>query len=678
MTRKSIIDSPEYGNKAEAFEAFDDIPTNPNLSRTIGDVIHARYGRRDVLRGALGVSAATALFGGTALVAPREAAAASNAESRYKFDELDWGNDATHHIADGYNADILLRWGDPITADAPEFDVMNQTAEAQLKQFGYNNDYVGFTALNDEGTRGLLCVNHEYTNEEVMFPGLGRQDRDGFQGMTKEIVDIEMAAHGGTVVEIAKGDDGKWSLVRDSQYNRRITPLDTEMTLDGPAAGHDRLKTNWDPTGLKVIGTVNNCAGGMTPWGTYLMAEENFHGYFWTDNVDEEGKAVMDSGNPESTSYGRYGLPGLWYAWGKYYDRWNLDKEPNEPNKWGYIVEVDPRDPSATPIKHTALGRFRHEGAETTVASDGKLVVYSGDDNRFDYLYKWVSAEEVTEENSVFGSSLLSEGTLYVAKFHEDGTIEWMPLVHGEGPLTAENGFESQADIAIDTRLAADLLEATPMDRPEDVQPRGDGTAVVMLTNNTRRTAEEVNAANPRPESAFGHIIEIKEEGGNHSATTGTWDILVKCGDPEVAEVGAEWHPDTSQSGWFGSPDNCAYDSEGRLWISTDQGSSWGKTGKSDGLYGLETEGDQRGLSKLFFRCPVGGELCGPYFAEDDKTLFLAVQHPGTDGTKDFEGFERDSTFEDPATRWPDFDDNMPPRPSVVVVTKIDGGKIAK
>jgi secreted PhoX family phosphatase len=674
MDRNAIVNDPEYGNKAEAFEAFDDIPTNPNLGNTIGDVINRRYGRRGVLKGALGVSAATALFGASALIAPRQAVAAG-AGDRFAFDEIGWGNDTTHHIAEGYNADILLRWGDPITEDAPEFDPMAQTAEKQLKQFGYNNDYVGFAEI--EPGRGMLCVNHEYTNEEVMFPGLGRQDRDGFQGMTKELVDIEMAAHGGTVVEIVKGSDGRWSVDRSSPRNRRITPLDTEMTLIGPAAGHDRLKTNADPTGTKVIGTINNCAGGMTPWGTYLMAEENFHGYFWTDNVDAEGKAVMDSGNPESTSYDRYGVPGMWYAWGKFYDRFNIDKEPNEPNKFGYIVEVDPMNPDATPIKHTALGRFRHEGAEATVASDGRLVIYSGDDNRFDYQYKWVSRDPVSEENSRFGSPLLSEGTLYVARFSDDGSLDWLPLVHGEGPLTAENGFNSQADIAIDTRMAADLLGATPMDRPEDAQPRGDGVSYVMLTNNTRRTPDDVNAANPRADNAFGHIIEIREEGGNHSATRGTWDIVVKCGDPQVAEVGAQWHPETSASGWFASPDNCAIDADGRLWISTDQGGNWGKTGKSDGLYSLETEGDRRGHSKLFFRCPVGGELCGPYFADDSQTLFLAVQHPGTDGTKDFEGFERDSTFEDPATRWPDFADGMPPRPSVVVVTRKGGGKIA-
>jgi len=408
MNRKTIINDPEVGNKAEAYEAFDDIPTNPQLANTIGDIIHRRFGRRDFLKGTLGVSAATALFGTAALTASRPGMAAATDEAaaklaaakddRYNFSELVSGNDTEHHIAEGYDADILLRWGDPITADAPDFDPLNQTAAAQLKQFGYNNDYVGFTEL--EPGRGLLCVNHEYTNEEVMFPKLGRQDKQDFVGMTQELVDIEMAAHGGTVVEIARGDDGKWQLVRDSQYNRRITPLDTAMTFDGPAAGHARMKTAEDPDGMTVIGTLNNCAGGMTPWGTYLMAEENFHGYFWTDNQNDEGNRVLAEDHPSFKSHKRYGVPGSWYAWGKYHDRFNLDKEPNEVNRFGWVVEVDPADPTSTPVKHTALGRFRHEGSEVTVSSDGRVVIYSGDDNRFDYTYKFVSTGKVSDDKA--------------------------------------------------------------------------------------------------------------------------------------------------------------------------------------------------------------------------------------------------------------------------------------
>lgn len=661
----------EFGNKAEAYEAFDDIPTNPNLGNTIGDVINRRYGRRDVMRGMLGVAATTALFGTTALSSSRPAHAA---DSSYDFPELASGNDENHHVADGYNADILLRWGDPIFADGPAFDPQNQTAESQLKQFGYNNDYVGFVPLNDDNTRGLLCVNHEYTNEEVMFPGLGRQDKLDFAGMTEELVNIEKAAHGGTVVEIVQGITGIWTPVLESKYNRRIQPLNTEMTMDGPAAGHDRMKTNVDPGGNSVIGTFNNCAGGITPWGTYLMAEENFHGYFWTDNKTEEGKPILEG--PQSRSMKRYGVPGGWYAWGKFDDRFNVDKEPNEANRFGWIVEVDPMDPNSKPVKHTALGRCRHEGAESVTTKSGQVVVYTGDDNRFDYVYKFVSSGKVGDDRSA-NMKLLSDGTLYVAKFNDDGSLDWIPLVFGEGALTAKNGFTSQGDVLIDTRIAADLLDATPMDRPEDVQPHQDGRVYVMLTNNNKRKPEQVDAANPRPESYFGHIIEITEPDGDHTSTRATWDILVKCGDPEVTEVGAQWGPETSEHGWFGSPDNCAIDADGRLWVSTDQGSSWGKTGKSDGLYAVETRGKLRGSSKLFFRCPVGGELCGPYFTDDQETLFLAVQHPGTDGTKALKGFERASTFEDPATRWPDFKDGIPPRPSVVVVTKKDGGKIA-
>jgi secreted PhoX family phosphatase len=596
--------------------------------------------------------------------------------SRYAFDELAWGNDENHHVADGNDAQVLLRWGDPITADAPEFDVMNQTAAAQLKQFGYNNDYVGFVPLNEDGSRGLLCVNHEYTNEEMMFPGLGRQDRVGFSGMTPELIDIEMAAHGGSVVEIAKDASGAWQVVRDGKMNRRITPLDTAMTLDGPAAGHARLQTNDDPTGTNVIGTLNNCAGGLTPWGTWLMAEENFHGYFWSNDLDADSKPVIPEDAIQAASYKRYGVPGMWYNWGASHDRFNVDKEPHAPNKFGWVVEVDPSDPTSTPIKHTALGRFCHEGAETTVSSDGRLVVYMGDDNRFEYQYKYISGGKVSDDRAANGK-LLSDGTLYVARFDEDGTVGWLPLIYGVGPLIAENGFNDQGDVLIDTRIAADLLGATPMDRPEDAQPRGDGTAYIMLTNNTKRGKDDRNPANPRAKNSFGHIIEIKEDGGNHAATAGTWSILVKCGDPSLAEVGAQWNPETSENGWFSSPDNCTFDAEGRLWVSTDQGGRWDKTGKSDGLYAVETEGGGRGASKLFFRCPVGGEMCGPYFTDDGETLFVAVQHPGTDGTKNLAGFERNSTFEDPATRWPDFDPAMPPRPAVLVVTKKGGGKIA-
>jgi hypothetical protein len=663
------IDLSRFSCRAEAYEASEDIPSNASDAPTIGDVINRRFGRRDVLRGALGVAAMSAVAGsGLAALGGRQALAST--ASSFAFAEIEHGVDETHHVAPGYSADVLIRWGDPVTADAPAFDPMNQSAEAQSKQFGYNNDYVGYIGLpygSDDSGRGLLCVNHEYTNEEVMFPGLGKQDGDQeFAGMTEELVDIEIAAHGGTVVEIERVD-GKWQVVPDSQYNRRITAGGTEMEIAGPAAGHELMKTSADETGTKVMGTINNCAGGITPWGTYIMAEENFHGYFWGDVESHPHKAALE----------RYGVPGKWYAWGKFHDRFDINKEPNESNRFGWIVEVDPLDPASTPKKRTALGRFKHEGGESIVNGDGRVVVYMGDDERFDYLYKFVTAGTYNPDDRAANMDLLDEGTLYVAKFNDDGTVDWLPLVQGEGPLTAENGFPDQATVAINARLAADALGATPMDRPEDVEPSpSSGKVYVMLTNNSRRKPEQIDAANPRPESRFGHILEISAAGGDHASTKDTWEILVRCGNPDDPEVMAMWNSATSENGWFACPDNCAFDHQGRFWVTTDQGSGWSRSGTADGVWALETEGPLRGTGKMFFRVPLGAEMCGPRFTPDDTTLFVAVQHPATDGTKAYPGFERSSTFEDPATRWPDFQDGMPPRPSVVAITKQGGGKI--
>ncbi len=659
-------DNREFSNKGEAFEASDDTPTNRSTEPTLGDVINARFGRRDVLRGALAVGAVTAVAGPAALISQ----AAKAATSRYVFDEISHGADETHHTAPGYSADVLIRWGDPLLPGAPAFDPMNQTAAAQEQQFGYNNDYVGYVPLpfgSNSADHGLLCVNHEYTNEEIMFPGLGRQDGDvDFAGMTKELIDIEMAAHGGSIVEIRR-DNGKWAYVKDSPFNRRLTMLSTEMELTGPAAGHDRLKTSADPSGTRVIGMINNCAGGITPWGTYVSGEENFHGYFVGESTDAA----------EERNHGRYGVAGGWYAWGRFHKRFDVAQEPREPNRFGWVVETDPLDPNSTPKKRTALGRFKHEGAESLVNKDGRVVVYLGDDQRFDYLYKFVTDGRYDPNDRAANMDLLDSGTLFVAKFNDDGTVAWMPLVFGAGPLTPENGFNSQAEVLIETRSAADLLGATPMDRPEDVQPNEVTNKVyVMLTNNSRREPEQVDAANPRAESRFGHIVELTPPDDDHGALTYDWEILVQCGDPSVAEVGAVWNPATTENGWFAAPDNAAVDHQGRLWITTDQGSGWGRTGTADGVWALETEGELRGTGKMFFRVPIGAEMCGPRFTPDDTALFVAVQHVAADGTKDYAGFERASTFEDPATRWPDFQDDMPPRPSLLVIFKDDGGMI--
>jgi len=643
---------------------------NPTDNRTMGEIIAARFSRRGFLRGSLAVSAIAATVSPMALVLADEARAGATG-SAFTFDEVEAGIDDRHHVAAGYDADVLLRWGDPIFADAPEFDPLKQSADAQARQFGYNNDYVGYIGIDGSAEHGLLVVNHEYTNPHLMFPGLVKiVDKDGKKAieqgaLTKDQIDIEMAAHGGSVVEIKKVG-GKWQVVRDGKLNRRIT-VKTEMQITGPAAGSDRLKTNADQTGTKVYGTINNCAGGVTPWGTYVMAEENIHGYF-------SGELPAD--HKEAMNYERLGIPEGSYEWAAHYDRFDLAKEPNEANRFGWIVEVDVNDPTAAPKKRTALGRFKHEGAESIVAKDGRVVFYLGDDERFDYVYKFVTAGTFNANDRAANMNLLDEGTLYTAKFGENGAVEWLPLVFGQGPLTTENGFASQADVLIETRRAADLLGATKMDRPEDIQPNaGNGKVYVMLTNNSKRKADQVDAANPRAENAFGHIIEIAEDGGDFTATTGKWEVLLKCGDPSVAEVGATFSTATTANGWFGMPDNCAVDSAGRLWVSTD-GNSPKATGRTDGLWAVDTEGAARGTSKLFFRVPIGAEMCGPLFTPDDQAAFVAVQHPG-DGGEDWEGFGRPSYYEDLSTRWPDFKPDVPVRPSVVVITKQGGGKIA-
>ncbi|RUV42538.1 MAG: PhoX family phosphatase [Mesorhizobium sp.] len=660
---------PEIRFRTSQLEENDGPPVNPTDNRTMGEIIAARFSRRDFLKGSLAVSAIAATVSPLALVAADEARAAE--ASAFKFDELEAGIDDKHHVAPGYDADVLLRWGDPLFTDSPEFDPAKQSAGAQARQFGYNNDYIGYIPVEGSAEHGLLVVNHEYTNPHLMFPGIVKiVDKDGKKAaevapLSKEQVDVEMAAHGGSIVEIRK-EGGKWQVVRDGKLNRRIMST-TEMALSGPVAGHDRVKTNADPSGTKVFGTLNNCAGGVTPWGTYVMAEENIHGYF---------SGELPEGHKEAANYKRLGIPEGAYEWGAHYDRFNLAKEPNEPNRFGWVVEVDVNDPNSVPRKRTAMGRFKHEGAESIVTKDGRVVFYLGDDERFDYVYKFVTKGTFNPNDRAANMNLLDEGTLHVAKFAEDGSVEWMPIVFGEGPLTAENGFASQADVLIETRRAADLLGATKMDRPEDIQPNaGNGKVYVMLTNNSKRKADQVDAANPRAANAFGHIIEIVEDGGDFAATKGKWEVLLKCGDPSVADVGATFSTATTANGWFGMPDNCAVDSAGRLWVATD-GQGPKATGRTDGLWAVDTEGAARATSKLFFRVPIGAEMCGPLFAPDDQTAFVAVQHPG-DGGEDWEAFGRPSYYEDPSTRWPDFKPDMPVRPAVVAITKQGGGKIA-
>ncbi|MCB1504420.1 MAG: PhoX family phosphatase [Hyphomicrobiaceae bacterium] len=640
-------------------EEGEDEATNLTANPTIGDIISERLSRRILLSGAL----ATAAMAVTA--SPREliAAESSNpATPNFNFPELAAGADERHHVAEGYDADILIRWGDKVLKDAPDFTPGVPDPEAQQRQFGYNNDFLGYLPLDGSSEHGLLVANHEYTDPELMFTGVevGAGKQANWDQISRQQVDAEMMAHGGSVIEV-KREGGKWTVLPDSKYARRIT-AETDMRISGPAAGRPKLKTSADPSGTRVKGMLNNCAGAMTPWGTWLTCEENFNNYFW-------GKGEINKAT-DAAALKRYGIPSENYFWAKFHERFDIIKEPNEANRFGWVVEIDPMDPESTPVKRTALGRFKHEGAGNIVNRDGRFVVYQGDDQRFDYVYRFVTKNTVDLANPKANKDILDEGTLYVARFDADGSGAWLPLEHGTAPLDAANGFNDQGDVVVHARMAADLLGATKMDRPEDIEANPKtGKVYVMLTNNTKRTVAETDAANPRAKNAFGHILEITPDSGDHAAPTFRWEILVRCGDPAKGDVGATFNPRTTKDGWFGTPDNCVVDSLGRLWIATD-GNSLDKTGRTDGIWAMETSGETRATSKLFFRVPVGAEMCGPMFTPDAETLFVAVQHPG-EGDSD-----SPSTFENPTTRWPDFKPDMPPRPSIVAITRRGGGKI--
>jgi uncharacterized protein len=656
MTDHDRMDDGQYDDR-------ENIGIARPMGPTISEVIEQRLSRRGFVGGLAAVLASTAL------TAPSTSLAQAGG-STLTFRELPHGLDETHHVSPGYSARVLVRWGDRLTADAPEFAPNALTGAAQAKQFGYNNDFLAYMPLplgSNNSENGLLFANHEYTNPNLMWPGIGSRGDQG--SMTREQVEIDMNAHGLSVLEIRK-QGGAWSVVRDSRYNRRFVTTTTEYRVAGPAAGHARLKTTADPSGTRVFGTLNNCAGGVTPWGTVLTGEENFNGYFIGDAAK----------TPEARNHTRYGVR-VWQGnvWGNYHDRFNVEKEPNEPNRFGWVVEVDPYDPQSVPVKRTALGRIKHEGATCFVGRDGRVAVYSGDDEQFEYVYRFVTSGRYNASDRNANRNLLDEGVLSAARLNADGTLDWLPLVHGQGPLTAANGFATQADVLIETRRAADLVGATPMDRPEDVEPNPvTGRVYIACTNNTRRKAaddpnarERVNASNPRANNIAGHVVELIAPGGDgaqadHSADQFRWEMFILCGNP-ANDPSARYGQGTSANGWLAAPDNLAFDPKGRIWIATDGMPSNGRPGVADGLFGADTTGPGRAVTKRLVATPRGAELCGPCFTPDGRTLFVAVQHPAE---------ERDSTFESPSTRWPDFRNDTPPRPAVLVITKDDGGEI--
>ncbi|WP_459646004.1 PhoX family protein [Kineococcus sp. NUM-3379] len=621
-----------------------------------GDVVRSVVSRRGVLGGlfALGVAGAAVADADSAAAAGHHPLADPYAPRKAVQFEAIAPVPRTvdsFEVPAGWTWAPLISWGDPILAEAPDFDFEEQSAAAQAAQFGYNNDYTTIVPLQGQN-RALLVCNHEYTNEEFMFRGW-----TGAGAATEEQLRISMAAHGMSVVELRRHDRGApWAYLRGSAFNRRVTAT-TEFTVTGPAAGSALLRTKADPTGRKVLGTLNNCAGGTTPWGTVLSGEENFNQYF---------KAVPGS---TDKALARYGITSGGRGWERVDPRFDVAQEPNEPNRFGWVVEIDPSDPTSTPRKHTALGRFKHEGATISIAADGRAVAYSGDDERFDYLYKFISSEKFRPGSSPaarrHNMTLLEDGDLYVAQFTGDGTADgrydgtgrWIPLV--EGGRSKVRGFTVE-QVLVHTRLAADTVGATKMDRPEDVERNPvNGRVYLACTNNTQRATEGkpgTDEANPRPKNKDGHVVEITEAGDDAAARTFSWNLVLVCGDP------------ADQSTYFGGfdkskvspiscPDNVAFDSAGNLWVATDGNA----IGYNDGLYEVTVDGPERGKVRQFLSVPVGAETCGPVISEDGRTVLVAVQHPGeTDG----------ATIDAPASRFP-YDSTGRPRPSVAQAWKV-------
>ncbi|WP_338463898.1 PhoX family phosphatase [Franconibacter daqui] len=647
--------------KKEHSEEISNRSSNPVFS----DVADAFLSRRRFLQ--LGVVAGAAVSFPLLLKSENALAASGASPSKLAkavslgFTSIPVSSEDTVIVPEGYIARPFYRWGDAVglKGNLPEFkkDGSN-TTEEQAAQAGMHHDGMAWFSLPQGGEsadHGLLAMNHEYIDNGMLF-------KDGVANWSADKARKGQNAMGVSVIEVKKNGQ-QWEAVRPSAFARRIT-VNTPMQLSGPARHNDLMKTAADSKGEVVLGTMQNCANGHTPWGTYLTCEEN-----WSDIFVKKGEM--------NALEKRYGISDSddSYRWNEVDERFSVDKTPNEPNRFGWVVEIDPYNPNSTPRKHTALGRIKHEGAAVTIAPDNRVVVYMGDDQKFEYIYKFVSDKKYDPANREANLSLLESGTLYVAKFNDDGSGVWLPLVHGEGGLDSSNGFANQGDLLIKTRMAADVVGATKMDRPEwiAVDPHAAGSVYCTLTNNSDRGKEgkaPVDAANPRANNVFGHIMHWVEENSDPAAPRFRWDILVMAGRTDGEDEKAKG---SMKGAAFGSPDGLSFDPRGVLWIQTDVSSSTINKKAYEGMGNNQMVATIPGTNEYrrFLTGPRGCEITGIAFTPDNRTLFINIQHPGEGG----------DDLTDPAnptavSSWPDGDKAGRPRSSTVVITKADGGII--
>ncbi|MEP1536358.1 MAG: PhoX family phosphatase [Paracoccaceae bacterium] len=599
------------------------------------DVVDEALSRRGFLSSVVAFGSGAAVMGVGSMLSSTSAKA--QAASRFAFKPIPIATDATVHVPEGYSWSVVARWGDALNSQAVAFDSETGHDSANAAHvFGENTD--GMWLYNIDGHE-VIAVNNEYANRKT---NLGNDE-----GVSKSAEDVKklQGIQGVTVLEVAPQDNGQYGIVVDSPFNRRIDH-NTPIRIGGPAAGADALKTAADPDGTLALGTLNNCGSGPTPWGTYLTCEENFNGYFGSNDKDLE---LPDD-------YERYGVghDGWGYEYHVFDERFDVSKNPNEPHRHGFIVEIDPSDPNSTPVKRTAMGRFKHENAATVLAPDGRVVAYMGDDERGEFLYKFVSSAKYQVGGNT--DTLLDDGQLYVAKFHADGTGDWLAL-------TPEATGMDATDILIYTRMAASAVGATTMDRPEwvAVNPIA-AEGYCALTNNKNRGVKpnaggddtSPNGPNPRKANNYGQIVRWFPANDDHATASFRWDLYVMAGNPVVSEGAYKGSSNVNPGNMFNSPDGMMFDSKGVLWIQTD--------GDDDNEGEFEGQGNNQMLAgdpvtgeiQRFLTGPNGAEVTGLCWSTDRKTMFVGMQHPG-------------GSFPD---------GNGLPRSSLIAVWRDDGGLV--
>ena len=623
----------KQNNAHLSWDEYDELRDPRPDNNAFDAVVERAVSRRGFLGGALAFGSGAAVMG-TGLFGSATSARAQG--STFAFQPIGIATDFDIHVPQGYQWKPLVRWGDALFSEAegaysPENGVQNDLSD---RVFGENTD--GMETFVD-GDKIILAINSEYANPDINLPAetLGVPQ-------SAEQVQILKNIQGVTVLEIADQGDG-YQVVVDSPYNRRITH-ETQMTMDGPADGSDLVRTDADPEGKSPKGTMNNCGSGKTLWGTYLTCEENFNGYFGTTGEREATEGEI-----------RYGIGGEGrYAYEKFDARFDLSKEPNEPNRHGWVTEVNPLDPQSTPVKHTALGRFKHESAEMVQAKDGRIVVYMGDDERGEFIYKYVSNGTWAEGQPTDG--LLSDGILHVAKFNDDMSGEWLPL-------TPETTGMDITEMLVFARMAGSKVGATTMDRPEWIAANPLRVeAYCALTNNKNRGVKPnaggdetpVGGPNPRETNKFGQIVRWRPTGEDHGAPDFTWDLYVMAGNPGVYDNKYAGSNNVNEGNMFNSPDGMAFSSDGLLWIQTDGDDSNAEEFKGQGNNQMLIGDPKTGEIARFLTAPHGAEVTGLTWSPDRKTAFVGIQHPGGS--------------------WPD---NVgKPRSSVISIWREDGATI--